>query len=231
MKKYLILLGLFTSLSANAALLKSYDFDGGLTDTLSNGNTLIASGGSVVGGRYDFTNNQGLKLTSALADTSDYGIEIKMQINDSLGGFNKVIDFQDLTSDNGLYFLAGKLNFYALSGSVGSSLTLNTDFTVGLARSGGMLELFLNGTSLWSGADSTGYGISASNILNFFEDDNATNQNESFAGSVDFIRIHDDASTFGSMITPPNAVPVPAALIMFAPALLGFLGFRRKTQA
>jgi len=231
MKKYLILLGLFTSLSANAALLKSYDFDGGLTDTLSNGNTLIASGGSVVGGRYDFTNNQGLKLTSALADTSDYGIEIKMQINDSLGGFNKVIDFQDLTSDNGLYFLAGKLNFYALSGSVGSSLTLNTDFTVGLARSGGMLELFLNGTSLWSGADSTGYGISASNILNFFEDDNATNQNESFAGSVDFIRIHDDASTFGSMITSPNAVPVPAALIMFAPALLGFLGFRRKTQA
>ena len=28
-----------------------------------------------------------------------------------------------------------------------------------------------------------------------------------------------------------SAVPVPAALFMFAPALLGFLGFRRKTRA
>jgi hypothetical protein len=29
----------------------------------------------------------------------------------------------------------------------------------------------------------------------------------------------------------PNAVPVPAALFMFAPALLGFLGLRRKAKA
>jgi len=29
----------------------------------------------------------------------------------------------------------------------------------------------------------------------------------------------------------PNAVPVPAALFLFAPALLGFLGLRRKAQA
>jgi hypothetical protein len=28
-----------------------------------------------------------------------------------------------------------------------------------------------------------------------------------------------------------GAVPVPAALFMFAPALLGFLGLRRKTKA
>lgn len=28
----------------------------------------------------------------------------------------------------------------------------------------------------------------------------------------------------------PSAVPVPAALFMFAPALLGFLGFRRKSK-
>jgi hypothetical protein len=29
----------------------------------------------------------------------------------------------------------------------------------------------------------------------------------------------------------PNAVPVPAALFLFAPALLGFFGLRRKAQA
>jgi hypothetical protein len=31
-------------------------------------------------------------------------------------------------------------------------------------------------------------------------------------------------------IAPPNAVPVPAAAFMFAPALLGFLGLRRKSR-
>ncbi len=34
----------------------------------------------------------------------------------------------------------------------------------------------------------------------------------------------------GGVIIPPNAVPIPAAAFMFAPALLGFLGLRRKTK-
>jgi len=32
-------------------------------------------------------------------------------------------------------------------------------------------------------------------------------------------------------LQPVNPVPIPAALLMFAPALLGFFGFRRKMQA
>jgi hypothetical protein len=37
----------------------------------------------------------------------------------------------------------------------------------------------------------------------------------------------DDVAVAGGV----SAVPVPAALLMFAPALLGFFGFRRKMQA
>jgi len=40
-----------------------------------------------------------------------------------------------------------------------------------------------------------------------------------------------DGSILSLDINPPSAVPIPAALFMFAPALLGFLGFRRKMQA
>jgi hypothetical protein len=36
---------------------------------------------------------------------------------------------------------------------------------------------------------------------------------------------------FASYIQTPSAVPVPASILMFAPALLGFLGFRRKVNA
>ena len=32
------------------------------------------------------------------------------------------------------------------------------------------------------------------------------------------------------IVIPPNAVPVPAALLMFGPALLGFMGLRRKAK-
>lgn len=40
-------------------------------------------------------------------------------------------------------------------------------------------------------------------------------------------------STFAAWTASPalSPVPIPAALFMFAPALLGFLGFRRKMQA
>ncbi|MDQ7072296.1 MAG: hypothetical protein Q9N32_00340 [Gammaproteobacteria bacterium] len=38
-----------------------------------------------------------------------------------------------------------------------------------------------------------------------------------------------DANTVVSLdLYATSAVPVPAALFLFAPALLGFLGFRRK---
>jgi len=40
-----------------------------------------------------------------------------------------------------------------------------------------------------------------------------------------------DANLFNVVITNVSAVPVPAAALMFAPALLGFLGLRRRKLA
>lgn len=211
------------STNTQAALVNSYDFNNSLTDTLGNGLDLIASGGVVSGGRYGFSVNQGLRLVSALPSTTDYGIEIKMQINDSTGGFNKVIDFQDLASDIGLYIQSGGVDFFTV-GPVAGSVLLDVDFTLGLARSGSTIEVFLDNVLLFSVADSN-QAVSAANILNFFEDDNNTGQIEAFAGSVDFIRIHDDASTFGAT---PSAVPVPAAFWLFGSGLLGLVGLARR---
>lgn len=214
------------SITANATLIKSYDFDGGLSDTLGNGVDMVASGGTIAGGRYSFSRNQGLRLTSALPSTTDYAIELRLSINDSLSGYNKLIDFQDLGSDFGLYEYNGALDFYR-AGPAAGTVPLSNDFTVGLARSAGTIELFLNGTSLFSAPD-YGQAVSASNILNFFEDDTDTGQNESFVGSVDWIRIHNDSSTFGT--EPTAAVPEPATLALFGIGLIA-LGFRiRQTK-
>ena len=228
MKKQLLCGLLAASLlpAANAALIKSYDFDGDLTDTLGNGANLISSGGTVGSGAYSFAANQGLRLTSALPNTTTYGIEINFRVTDSTGGFNKIIDFQDLASDIGLYVRSGSLDFYT-AGPTAGTILLNTDYTVGLARSAGFVELFLDGVSLFSVADG-GQAISATNVLNFFEDDHRTGQGESFAGSVDFIRIHDDSSTFG---TAPAAVPAPATLWLMGLGLAGISFSRRKNLA
>jgi hypothetical protein len=224
--------------AANAALIKSYDFNGDLSDTLGNGLDLVASGGSVGSGRYSFDHNQGLSLTSALTDTADYGIEIRFQGND-FGDFHKVIDFQGLASEFGLYIGDYAVYFWDSSiwgaGSITNSIE---DFTLGLSRSGGLFEFFLDGVSIpndppadggppYIPEDPSGIGISEFNILNFFEDDLAgDNQDESFAGSVDWIRIHDDSSTFGD--EPISAVPVPAALWLFGTALIGLIGFGKR---
>jgi hypothetical protein len=61
-------------------------------------------------------------------------VEIKLSIEDSLRGFNKILDFQDLSPDVGPYALGGAIDFFTIGPAAGS-LALNTDFIVGLARS------------------------------------------------------------------------------------------------
>ncbi len=229
MKKLGILLSCLMMASgiANAALLKSYDFNGDYSDTLGNGNELVASGGSILSGMYNFTDNQGLELTSAFTNTANYAIEMRLSVNDSLSGWNKLIDFQELSSDNGFYLKDDNFNFY-VSGSnpVGGPVILNEFFDFAFVRSAGIITTYFNGVALTAFNDSSNQAVSSSNILNFFEDDFATGQGESFIGAVDYIRIHDDASTFGSQ--PTASIPEPSILAIFALGIFGLASRRLK---
>jgi hypothetical protein len=232
MKKLGVLLSCLMMASgiANAGLLKSYDFNGSYSDTLGNGVDLVASGGSIVGGIYNFTDNQGLKLASALTNTSNYAVEMRLSVNDNLSGWSKLIDFQELSTDNGFYLLGNNFNFY-VSGSnpLGGPVISNEFFDLAFVRSAGIITTYFNGVALTTFNDSSNQAVSSNNVLNFFEDDNATGQNESFIGAVDYIRIHDDASTFGNQ--PTASVPEPSTLAIFALGIIGLASRKFKKKS
>lgn len=212
--------------AAQGAILKSYDFTTGLGDSLGNGTVLAAAGGTVGGGLYTFGPNQGLRLTDALPSTTTYGLEMRLRFDDSIAAWAKLIDFQDRTSDDGLYIWANNPVFTPISDQLGT-INPGAFFDIALERAGGFLTVFLNGSQVFHIEDWGNNAVSANNILNFFLDDNMANHDcplEVFAGAVDFIRIHDDRSTFG--VTP---VPVPASLPLLA-AGMGLFGLMRRRK-
>lgn len=217
----------FVAATANAALIKSYDFTTGLNDALSNGVDLVASGGTVSAGRYSFGQNQGLRLDSAVPSTTDYALEVKFLVDDSVGSWNKIIDFSQLTSDLGLYIFNGTLNYYSGVGN-GGVIGLDQDYVLGFELTGGSnIAVFLDGALVFNGTTTSAQP--SSNVLNFFEDDTFTGQSEAFVGSVDYIRVHNDRSTFGQAPTvsdPTVPEPAPLALIAAGAMLLATKRFK-----
>lgn len=215
--------------SGQAAIVKSYDFTMGLGDTLGNGTALTSNGGAVAGGLYTFGPNQGLRLTDALPSTTTYGLEMRLRFDHNIADWAKLVDFQDRTVDHGLYIWANQPIFTPISDQLGT-LSPGAFFDIALERAGGLLTIFLNGSQVFTIRDDGTDGrnaVSANNILNFFLDDDIANHDcplEVFAGAVDFIRIHDDRSTFGATV-----VPVPASLPLLA-AGMGLLGLLRRAK-
>jgi hypothetical protein len=187
-----------------------YDFNGSLADQMG-GPALIADGGTLVDGHYVFGMNQGLRLSGALADPSNYSIVLVGQLSSLANFWNKVIDFQERTSDAGLYVAGSHLTLYP--GAAGpDTITANQDFQLTLTRDGasGETDIYLNGVlqQIYSGAVSSA-AIPSNNVLTFFEDDKLT-ISEATAGSVDSIAIYDRALTaaeVANLTNPPVASP------------------------
>ena len=135
------LLFLIFAAPASAALIKSYDFNGNFADTLGNGSDLVPFGGTISGGRYIFGFNQGLGLDSALPSTSNYAIEFKFEMTDDPTFWNKLIDFEDQTSDIGLYVGGDRLRFFNDTAGGPDPIPLNTDVVVTLTRNGATNEV------------------------------------------------------------------------------------------
>ena len=213
-------------------LVHDYQLNGSLADALG-GPSLVSAGGSLGASGYTFAANQGLSLSNGLMSNSNYSIEMRFSF-DALNGYRKILDFQNLTSDNGLYDLNSALNFFPITTgpAVFSTGTL-ADVLLTRDSGSGQVVGYVNGVQQITFTDSSSFAVfsSANNIAQFFTDDFATNQGEASSGFADYIRVFDGVvtATQASCLAngnTPGACGVPGGVISTVPepgtlALLG----------
>ncbi len=233
------LLALVTVLSgglAHAALLiHDYGLNGVLTDA-NGGPSLVSSGGVLGETSYSFGPNQGLSLRNGFTNNQNYSIEMWFSM-DATSGSQKILDFKNLSQDEGIYnlTLTRELGFVPVSHSKSPQVPANP----GSLQSGGDLVKLILTRELDSGSV-TGYVNGVQNFTfidaaqravfdsagnhsaHFFMDDVTTLGAEASSGVVDLIRVYDGALTTVEAAclssTKPGVTPLTTCGIEWGPS-------------
>ena len=146
--------------------------------------------------------------------TNEYTIVLAFEFDDPTGGYDKILDFQNLGSDDGLYRdPSGYVTFYPETGTV--SVTPNTYFEVALSRNAATQEVkaYVNGALSFSFIDDGNLGVfNPGNPLIFFKDDTVTG-NEISAGSIARLQLYNtlltDTEVGNLNLVSGGGTPVP----------------------
>jgi len=126
--------------------------------------------------------------------------------------FAKLVDFEDATSDDGLYSYAGCLNFYPAATGTMDVIGPNGWAQVVLTRGrSGVVVGYVNGIRQFSFTDEMGIAaLGDGATLRFFQDDNVT-AGEQAAGAVARIRLYAGALT-GPEVEALTCAELPSAI-------------------
>jgi hypothetical protein len=143
-----------------------------------------------------FPQGNGLAVSTAgVIPTTTYSIVVLFRFAD-VSGFRRIVDFQNGTSDTGLYNFSGSLTFFGGSSGSGGAITPSSGgdpyHEVLLTRDpGGEVVGYLDGAEQFRFSDSTGIAvIHPGQTLRFFADDSSISGEEA-AGAVARIGLYD----------------------------------------
>jgi len=237
-----VVLTAIAATAANAAtLIHSYDFNGSLADTLGSGPDMTNNGATLGPTGLTFGVNQGPTFPVPMDFPLNYSIEMQFTLDTTVNVNRKLIDFDNLTTDSGLYAQNGGLAFFPIANSSGG-ITAAQPTTILFSASLSFQRIFgyVNDGGGWVEKWDPGnigafdqFGLSAvDTVLHFLRDDGFGGTTEATSGFLDYIRIYDGVVTPSGLEAPP-AIPLPAAFPLFGTGLgiLGFLGWRRRRQA
>lgn len=215
----LLIISVF-SIQAQAVLVSQFNFNGSLTDTLSNGtlteynnqNTFYSNGtfswesaGTMMGGGFTYS------VPDALLDENYFSVSIRFKLSNT-SGYRKFLDFNNLNSDQGVY-INGSLRLYSI-GSFGAFTILPDSFiNVLFTRNvDDTCKLYLQQTGNLT-LESFGYDNSSffspvldgtQRKIHFFHDDSTTISEYSDLGSVDEIKIWNGTPVLNEVIAVQN---------------------------
>ena len=245
----LFILASFAAGTASAqaqTLIHAYAFNGNLNDsigstplTYSNSPSLAGSGpGSLTttSGYYTFGLGQGLGFLGTSSLSTDYSIAMRFSFT-TTDGYQRMIDFSNLTSDIGMYTLGTAFRFYPVVS--GGTITANTsvDFILTRSSTNSTVIGYAGTTEVFRFTDTSNYAVaslvSGQASFGFFRDDGGENA----SGRIDTLLIYNGALSAGVIGSGAigealTAVPEPATTVAWSGAagLAVALAWRRRRR-
>jgi hypothetical protein len=147
--------------------------------------------------------NEGLVLPTSL--TTSYSVEMVVRFGDidGLGGWVRILEMGDRSSDNGFYNFEGSLQFYPQAEGAVVLASGVYAHIVATRSSAGQLTAYANGVLQIDQADGTGDMAITGGAIKFFIDDTDV-ENEISAGTVRRIRVYNRPLTAAEVLARYN---------------------------